>query len=181
MNHLKRSSGFTLIELIIVIVILGILTVVAAPRFIEVSSDAHSSVFQTTFKNFKSGMNLVHTKWLVKGSPSPANATDLIGDLDYTDIGYPSGTDDGTEVETTQDCLDIFYAVTDTSLVLQTASGRSEFSQMPSEVDIGVTRGSGRCYYTYIAESKSVGTQVPMFQYNYVSGEISIWDTLITL
>jgi len=41
---LKADSGFTLVELVIVIVILGILSVIAAPKFINLKSDAHRSV-----------------------------------------------------------------------------------------------------------------------------------------
>ncbi len=41
---LTTDSGFTLVELVIVIVVLGILSVVAAPKFINLKSDAHRSV-----------------------------------------------------------------------------------------------------------------------------------------
>lgn len=39
----QRQSGFTMIELIMVIVILGILAAIAMPRFVDLSSDAKTS------------------------------------------------------------------------------------------------------------------------------------------
>lgn len=40
---LKKNAGFTLIELVIVIVILGILAVIATPKFIDLSADANTA------------------------------------------------------------------------------------------------------------------------------------------
>ena len=43
---MKKQSGFTLIELVMVIVILGVLAVVAMPKFIDMKSDAQAAALQ---------------------------------------------------------------------------------------------------------------------------------------
>ena len=67
MNPNMRAKGFTLIELIIVIVILGLLAVAAAPRFIDISNDANIAKLKTLEGAVKSGANLVLTKAIIQG------------------------------------------------------------------------------------------------------------------
>lgn len=69
MNKLPvfSNSGFTLIELIIVIVILGILSVVALPRFIDISGDANASVVNAAAGSAKSAATLFKMKTLTAG------------------------------------------------------------------------------------------------------------------
>ena len=43
---MKRSAGFTLIELVIVIIILGILAVTAAPKFLNLRGGARESTLK---------------------------------------------------------------------------------------------------------------------------------------
>jgi len=92
----NKNKGFTLIELIIVIVILGILAVVAAPRFINVSSDAKIAALKGMGGAIISASQLVYAKAIVQGVDNLATGfVDLDGD-GVTDIetrfGYPSGS-----------------------------------------------------------------------------------------
>ena len=53
---IKKSNGFTLIELIMVIVILGILSTVLVPRYFNFAEDAHKATVDSFIGNFKSSL-----------------------------------------------------------------------------------------------------------------------------
>ena len=61
MQKVSTQQGFTLIELIIVIVLLGILAVTAAPKFLNLQDDARDSVLEGIAG---SGKTLVYFKFL---------------------------------------------------------------------------------------------------------------------
>lgn len=67
MKNRTRHNGFTLIELIIVIVILGVLAVVASPRFLDFSSDAKVASLKSIASQMKSTVSLVQAKARVVG------------------------------------------------------------------------------------------------------------------
>lgn len=91
-----QQRGFTLIELVIVIVILGILAVTAAPRFIDLQGDARASTLQGAKAALTSGMQLVYAKSAIAGEQRNAHSTNdatnqvsINGNTVDTDFGYP--------------------------------------------------------------------------------------------
>ncbi|WP_133405550.1 prepilin-type N-terminal cleavage/methylation domain-containing protein [Parashewanella tropica] len=62
-----RHSGFTLIELVITIIIIGLISVIAIPKFISFSDEANLATAQYTFKQFEQSAKLFHSKCVASG------------------------------------------------------------------------------------------------------------------
>lgn len=75
----RTQAGFTMIELIVVIVILGVLAAVAMPKFVDVSSDAKSAALQGVVGAATSAMNVNYGSRKVKATNGAAiaNCSDI--------------------------------------------------------------------------------------------------------
>ena len=90
---MKKNKGFTLLELIIVIIILGVLSVVAAPKFIDVSTDAEIASLKGFKGALSSAMKLFYSKAIIQGKHlrwETINGTQL-------SFGYPRAVDGNLE------------------------------------------------------------------------------------
>ncbi|MFZ6038948.1 type II secretion system protein [Vibrio natriegens] len=85
---MKRQGGFTLIELVVVIVILGILAVTAAPRFLNLQDDARTASLQGLKGAIDGAAGITYGKAAVEGVEGTASGDSVEGiALAY---GYPT-------------------------------------------------------------------------------------------
>jgi MSHA pilin protein MshA len=85
------ARGFTLVELIIVMVILGVLSAFLVPRFASFDSNARLSTLNALAGNIRSAMTIVHSQSVVDGTASSASGTaTLEGQTINLVYGYPS-------------------------------------------------------------------------------------------
>ncbi|MDI5876552.1 type II secretion system protein [Shewanella xiamenensis] len=76
---MKKQSGFTLIELVVVIIILGILAVTAAPKFINLQGDARLSALNGMKAAIQGANTLVYSKAALSGKEKLSSSTVEIG------------------------------------------------------------------------------------------------------
>ncbi|MBV7317385.1 type II secretion system protein [Shewanella sp. NIFS-20-20] len=107
---MQQQKGFTLIELVVVIIILGILAVTAAPKFINLQSDARASALQGLKGAIQGANSLIYSKASLEGVQGKSVATDvnigtgatvtnvstIFGYMDASQAAITSGTDIST-------------------------------------------------------------------------------------
>lgn len=137
---MKRQGGFTLIELVVVIVILGILAVTAAPRFLNLQDDAKRASVEGLRGAIAGASGIVYGKSAIEGVENSVSSSIKINgaDLDVV-FGYPAATSTALQAI-------VSGLATDWILVN---------SPVSSGVGYGFSNLNTECYVEYLAAATS--------------------------
>ncbi len=187
----RKQKGFTIIELVVVILLLGILTATALPRFMDVTDEAHDAVIDGVLGGLGTGTALFRAQWYATSQPATIGE---FGGMSANTSGYPIGIGPLglttiTSVGTSANCGEIFqnvlqlagqptikttFAAAGTppgSLTTLTTLGDYDFV---SYVQTGSAALKNACYYFYVGQTVNPSTQVvPAIVYNATTGSIT--------
>ncbi|KMQ73538.1 type II secretion system protein [Marinobacter subterrani] len=169
-NRIEKQQGFTLIELVVVIAILGILAAFALPRFAQLSEQAHQASVRATAGALAAGVALAKTQWVSNGRSADLDDVEDFGNglVDVSPEGWPTangGSNDPNMVATR--CIQVWENVMQANAPSISENGATDYHTTVQGDADGVGAGAD-CVFTYQLDS-----QGSTIEYDADTGEVT--------
>ncbi len=94
----KKQTGFSLVELVVVIVVVGLLAVAALPRFLDVADEAKKASIEGVAGGFATSVLSARAQWEAEGRPTQGGGKQYVVNYDGVEFLLSRAqSEDGTE------------------------------------------------------------------------------------
>lgn len=167
-GNVRKQSGFTMIEMVVVIALIAILSAVALPRMMNTYDNAHEAAVYGVGGAMASAVVLVRSQWVANSNTMAVDEVDGFGNSDVatssegwpTDVGQGAGSSHNNVMDSPERCVRIWRGI----LV---ANAPSVSSSAVSGSDYLVDTVGGNCRYSY--RKSDSGSRII---YNARTGEV---------
>ncbi len=167
MHHLQ---GFTMIELVMVIVIIGILAAAALPRFANLSGQAQIAANQGIAGALRSSVGIAHAAWIAAGASSSTSTITLDNSgIEVNSRGWVDGGAASVASITAAQCQSVMTGILVSAPQVAAALG-SPTSCSDTPCYLATAAGSSCTYQLYSGTSSIAGRTIT---YDISTGTVS--------